>query len=82
MLYSVNGIPVMEALAVQMKLALNTHFKLKWDYSEMRGFVRMGISLEIVISNTLILWIPRYKEVHIHQRLELTDVVVMSLLAP
>ena len=71
-----------EALAAQKRLALNLIFKLNWEYSEMCCFVRARMSLEIVISNNLILRGPRDKEAKNRQILYLMDGVVMELLTP
>ena len=54
MVYSADGIPGVEALAAQKILATLCSYKLKWEYSEMCGFVRAEMSLTIVISNSLI----------------------------
>ena len=82
MVYSADGIPRAEALAMQKRLAALLSYKLKRKYSEMCGFVQVRMSLAIVISNSLLLRGPRDKGAHIRQRPELTDGVVMSLLAP
>ena len=57
-------------------------YKLKWEYSEMCGFVRERISVAIVRSNSLLLRGPRDKGARIWQRPELTDGAAMALLAP
>ena len=82
MVYSADGIPGAEALAVQKRLAALLRYKLKQEYSEMCGFVRERMSLAIVRSNSLLLRGPRNKGTRIWQRPELTDGVVMSLPAP
>ena len=82
MVYSADGIPGAEALATQKRLATLLSYKLKREYSEMCGFVRERMSLAIVRSNSLILRGPRDKGARIRQRPELTDGLVMSLLAP
>ena len=61
MIYSVDGIPGAEELAVQKGLAALLSYKLKREYSEMCGFVRARMSLAIVISNSLLLRGPRDK---------------------
>ena len=65
MVYSANGIPAAEALAVQKSLAALLSYKLKREYSEMCGFVRARMSLAILRSNSLLLRGPRYKGAHI-----------------
>ena len=80
--YSADGIPGAEALAVQKRLAALLSYKLKWEYSEMCGFVRARMSLAIVIYNSLLLRGPRDKGLCIWQRPELTDGAVVPLLAP
>ena len=55
-------------------------YKLKREYSEMCGFMRVRMSLAIVRSNSLLLHGPRNKGARIWQRPELTDGVVMALL--
>ena len=82
MVYSADGIPGAEALAAQKRLAALLSYKLKREYSEMCGFVRARMSLAIVRSNSLPLRGPRDKGVRIWKRPELTDGVVMPLLAP
>ena len=58
-------IPGAEALSTQKRLAALLRFKLKREYSELCGFVRERISLEIVSSKRLLFHIPGDKEVHI-----------------
>ena len=82
MVYSADGIPGAEALAVHKRLAALLSYKLKREYSEMGGFVRARMSLSIVSSNSLLLRGPRDKGARIRQQPELTDGAVMSLLAP
>ena len=82
MVYSADGITGAEALAAQKRLAALISHKLKREYSEMCGFVRARMSLAIVRSNSLLLRGPRYKGALIWQQPELTDGVVMPLLAP
>ena len=82
MVYSADGIPRVEALAVQKRLAALLSYKLKREYSGMCGFVRARMSLAIVRSNSLILRSPRNKGARIRQKPELTDGAVMPLLAP
>ena len=55
MVYSGDGIPGAEALAAQKRLAALLSYKLKREYSEMCGFVRVRMSLAIVRSNSLLL---------------------------
>ena len=81
MVYSTDRIPRAEALATKKRLAALVRYKLKWEYSEMCGFVRARISLAIVRSNSLLLRGPRDKEARIRQHPELMDGVVMVLLA-
>ena len=82
MVYSADGIPGAEALAAQKRLAALLSYKLKWEYSEICGFVRARMSLAIVRSNSLLLHGPCNKRARIWQRPELTDGAVMPLLAP
>ena len=82
MVYSVDGIPVAEALAAQKRLATLHSYKLNQEYSEMCGFVRARMSLAILRSNSLLLRGPCDKGARIRQRPELTDGAVMLLLAP
>ena len=82
MIYSADKIPGAEALAAQKRLAALLSYKLNWEYSEMCGFVRARMSLDIVRSNSLLLRRPRDKEARIRQRPDLTDGAVMELPAP
>ena len=82
MVYPADGLPRAEALAAQKRLAALLSYKLKWEYSEMCGFVWARISLVIVRSNSLLFHIPWDKGARIWQRPELTDGAVMALLAP
>ena len=82
MVYSVDGIPGAEALSAQKRLTALLRYKLKREDSEICGFVRARMSLEIVRLYSLILRVPRDKGAHIQQRSELTDGAVMALLAP
>ena len=82
MVYSVDGIPIVEALAAQKRLATLLRYKLKREYSEMCVFVRAQMSVAIVRSDSLLLRGPRNKGARIWQRPVLTDGAVMSLLAP
>ena len=45
MVYSADGIPGVQSLAAQKRLAALLRYKLKQEYSEMCGFVRARISL-------------------------------------
>ena len=81
MFYSSEGIPGAEALATYKRLAALLRYNLKWEYSEMCGFVRARMSLAIVRSNSLLLCGPRGKGARIWQRPELADGAVMTLLA-
>ena len=82
MVYYADGIPGAEALAAQKILAALLSYKLKQEYSEMCGFVRERMSLEIMRSNSLILCSPRDKGACIQQKQSMTDGAVMALLAP
>ena len=82
MFYSADGIPRAEALAAQNIFAGKLSYKLRREYSEMCGFVRARMSLEIVRSNSLLRRGPRDKGARVRQLPELTDGVVMALLAP
>ena len=81
MVYSADGIPRVEFLAAQKRLAALLSYNLKLEYSEICGFVRVGMSLAIVKSNSLILCGPRNKGSCIRQQPELTDGAVMALVA-
>ena len=81
MVYSVDGIPGAEALAAKKRLAALLSYKLKWEYSEICGFVKVRISLAIVRSTILFLCGPRDKEARIWQQPKMTDGAVMALLA-
>ena len=81
MVYSADRIPGAEALAAQNILSALLSYKLKREYSEMCGFVRARMSLAIVRSNSLLLCGPHDKGARIRQRPDLTDGVVMALLA-
>ena len=82
MVYSTDRIPGAEALVLQKRLAALISYKLKWEYSEMCGFVRDRMSLAIVMSNSLLLSGPQDKVARIWQLPELTDGSVLALLAP
>ena len=82
MVYSTDVIPGVEVLAAQKRLAALLSYKLKREYSEMCGFVRAWMSLAIVISNSLLLRSTHNKGARIRQHPEVTDGVVMPLLAP
>ena len=77
-----DGIHGAESSATQKRLAAVLSYKLKQEYSEMCVFVRARMLLEIVRSNSLPLCGPCNKGARIRQRPELTDGVVMTLLAP
>ena len=64
MVYSADGIPKVEALAAQNRLAALLSYKLKREYSEICDFVGARVSLEIVRSNSLLLRGPWYKGAH------------------
>ena len=66
-IYSADGIPGAEALAVQKRLAALLSYKRKREYSEMCDFVRARMSLAIVRSNSLLLCSPCDKGVRIWQ---------------
>ena len=78
MVYSVDGIPGAEALDAQKRLSVLLSYKLKREYSEMCGFVRVRMSLAILRSKILILRGPCDKGARIQKRPELTDGAVMS----
>ena len=82
MVYSAEGIPRAEALAVQKRLDALLSYKLKRECHEICGFVKASMSLAIVRSNSLLLCGPREKGARIRQQPELTDEAVMALLAP
>ena len=82
MVYFADGIPIVEALAAQTRLAALISYKLKREYSEMCGFVSSRVSLAIVMSNSLLRCGPHDKRVRIRQRPELTGEAMMSLLYP
>ena len=82
MVYSADGIPGAEALFAQKRLAALLSYKLKREYSEMCGFVQENMSLAIVRPNSLLLCGPHDKGSCNQQQPNLTDGVVMALLAP
>ena len=82
MVYPTDRIPRVEALSVKKTLDALLSYKLKLEYSEMCGFVRSRMSLAIVRSNGLLLCGHQDKEALIHQKPELIDGAVMTLLAP
>ena len=67
MVYSADGIPGAESLAVQKRLAALLSYKLKWEYSEMCGLVQERMLLAIVRSNSLLPRGPREKGARIRQ---------------
>ena len=68
MVYTADGIPGVEALAVQKRVAALLSYKLKREYSEMCGFVRARMSLALVRSNILLLRGPCDKGACIFQQ--------------
>ena len=62
MVYYAYVIPAVEDLAAKNRLATLLSYKLKQEYSEMCGFVRARMSLEIVRSNSLLICGLRDKE--------------------
>ena len=58
MVYSTDGIPGLETLDTQKRLATLLSFKLKREYSDFCVFVRERMSLVIVRSNSLLLHEP------------------------
>ena len=68
MVYSMDGISRAEALASQRRLVALIRYKLKREYSEMFGFVRVWMSLAIVRSNSLIHRVPCDKGARIQQQ--------------
>ena len=65
MVYSADGIPGVEALSAQKRFAALLSYNLKRENSEMCGFVKVRMSLEIVRSNSLLLCGLRDKEARI-----------------
>ena len=55
MVYLADGIPGAEAVAAQKILAALLIYKLKQEYSEICGFVKVSILTSIVRSNSLLL---------------------------
>ena len=82
MVYSLDGITGAEALAAQNRLYALLSYKLKREYSEMCGFVRVRMSLLILRSNILLLCIPCDKGARNRKRPELTGGALMALLVP
>ena len=82
MVYSADGIPGAEALATQKILSALLSYKLKQEYSQMCGFVRVRMSLAIVRYKILLLRGLCDKGARIRQLPDLTDGVVMELIAP
>ena len=62
MMYSADGIPRMEAVAVHWHLALLLSNNPKREYLDICGFVGDQMSLAIVRSNTLLLCCARDKD--------------------
>ena len=58
MVYSTEIIPGVQSLVPHKRLAALISFKLKREYSELCGFLRVRMSLEIVRTNSLIIRIP------------------------
>ena len=81
MVYSTDIVTRTEALAAKMRLAVLLSINMKWEYSKMCGFVWARMSLEIDMSNSLLLCSRLYKEKRIYQWTELTDREVMAMLA-
>ena len=81
MVYSLDGITGTESVSAHRHLTLLLSNNLKWDYSDIYGFVRARMSLAIDRSNTLILQGARDKKAYICQIPDLEDGVVMELLA-
>ena len=73
MFYSAYVIPGAGALSAQKRLAALLSYKLKREYSEMCGFMRVRMSLAVLRSNRLLLRGPRDKGALIRQQPELTD---------
>ena len=82
MLCSADRIPRVEALAAQKRLAVLLSYKLKPEYSEMCGFVRVSMSLVIVRFIILLLRTSCKKGARIWQGPDLTYGAVMALLVP
>ena len=82
MFHSANRIPRAEALAAQKRLAVLLSYKMKREYSEMCGFVRVRISLAVMRSYSLLFCGPHDKGACIRQQPELTGGAVMAMPAP
>ena len=82
MVYSADRILRAEALSAQKRFTTLLSYNLNQEYSEMCGFVKARMSLEIVMCNSLLLRGPGDKEARILQRPEMTVGVVMALIAP
>ena len=82
MVYSVDDVLGAEALSTQKRLNALVGYKLKQKYSEICGFVKARMSLEIVRSNSLLLCGRWEKWARIRKRPKLTDWALMALLAP
>ena len=71
-----------EAPSATRQMASHLRFNLKQEYLEMFGFLRVRMALEIVWSNTLVLWVPLKIYSHIRQNPYLIDGSLMALLVP
>ena len=82
MVYSADVITGIEAVVAHRRLSLLLRNKIKREYSEMCSFTRTRMSLEIVISNTILLQGTRYKEAFVRHIPDMADGALMALLAP
>ena len=80
MVYSEDGIPIVEALATKKRLAALLSYKLKREYSEICGFVKARMSLAIWRYYSLLLCRPCDKGARIGKRPDLADGAVMALI--
>ena len=69
-------------LSARRRLALHLRFNMNLEYSKMCRFVQARMSLEIVISNSLVLQGAQDKEAWIYQKPDLTDGAAMAQIMP
>ena len=82
LLFYAYGISGEEARAATQRMASCPSLKMKQEYDGMCGFVRDGMELATVRSNTILLWVTRDKDMCIRECPEFTDGSLMALLMP
>ena len=73
MFYSADRIPGAEALSAQKRSAALISYKMKREYSEMCGFVKVRMPLAIVRYNSLLLHGPWGKGANIRKQPDIKD---------